>query len=134
MLLFNCPLQRLNSLGSFAGLENRNGGLVVKIKDRGLLTADIPALGLYPQLIAAGRDLQELHALMAPQPFLASGGSEDPPKRWEALNHAIEVNGVLGYEDRVAMSNRPEMESVPDAIALHSSTYQSRSLCDCRGS
>jgi hypothetical protein len=28
-------------------------------------------------------------ALMAPRPFLVSGGAEDPPKRWQALNHAL---------------------------------------------
>ena len=43
---------------------------------------------------------------MAPRPFLVSGGSEDPPERWKALNHAVAVNELLGYEDRVAMTNR----------------------------
>jgi hypothetical protein len=51
--------------------------------------------------------LHELHALMAPRPFLVSGGSEDPPERWRALNHSIAVNRLLGYENRVAMTNRP---------------------------
>lgn len=40
--------------------------------------------------------------------FLVSGGAEDPPKRWEALNHTIEVNRLLGHENRVAMTNRPD--------------------------
>ena len=44
---------------------------------------------------------------MAPRPFLVSGGSEDPPERWRALNHAVAVNKLLGHEDRVAMTNRP---------------------------
>jgi len=44
--------------------------------------------------------------LMAPRPFLVSGGSEDTPERWKALNHTIAVNEVLGYKNRVAMSNR----------------------------
>ncbi|MFP4171560.1 MAG: alpha/beta hydrolase family protein [Candidatus Hydrogenedentota bacterium] len=65
-----------------------------------------PRTGAYARLIEEGRDLHELHALMAPRPFLVSGGSEDPPKRWEALNHTVEVNRLLGYENRVAMSNR----------------------------
>jgi hypothetical protein len=52
-------------------------------------------------------DLVELHALMAPRPFLVSGGSEDQAGRWRALNHAVEVNRLLGYENRVAMHNRP---------------------------
>lgn len=77
-------------------------------RQRGLITADNPARGLYPELVSAGRNLHELHALMAPRPFLVSGGSEDPPQRWQALNRTIEVNRVLGYENRVAMSNRPE--------------------------
>ncbi len=65
------------------------------------------AKGLYPKLVADGYDLQELHALMAPRPFLVSGGSEDTPKRWIPLNHAIAVNKLLGYQNRVAMTNRP---------------------------
>ena len=44
---------------------------------------------------------------MAPRPFLVSGGSEDPVERWKALNHAVAVNKLLGYDNRVAMTNRP---------------------------
>ena len=77
-------------------------------RKRGLISADNPARGRYPEIVAAGHDLHELHALMAPRPFLVSGGSEDPPRRWEALNHSIAVNRILGYEKRVAMTNRPE--------------------------
>jgi hypothetical protein len=29
------------------------------------------------------------------------------PRRWRALNHAVAVNTLLGYEGRVAMTNRP---------------------------
>jgi dienelactone hydrolase len=65
------------------------------------------AKGLYPKLVAEGYDLHELHSLMAPRPFLVSGGSEDTPKRWIPLNHAIAVNRLLGYDNRVAMTNRP---------------------------
>ena len=43
---------------------------------------------------------------MAPRPFLVSGGAEDSPERWKALNHAVAVNKLLGFEDRVAMTNR----------------------------
>jgi hypothetical protein len=43
---------------------------------------------------------------MAPRPFLVSGGAEDSPERWKALNHSIAVNRLLGYENRVAMTNR----------------------------
>jgi len=77
-------------------------------RKRGIITKENPAQGLYPELIESGYDLHELHALMAPRPFLVSGGSEDPPKRWIALNHTIAVNQLLGYENRVAMTNRPE--------------------------
>ncbi len=66
------------------------------------------AKGLYPKLMKEGYDLHELHALMAPRPFLVSGGSGDQPVRWEALNHSIAVNKLLGYKNRVAMTNRPE--------------------------
>ena len=43
----------------------------------------------------------------APRPFLVSGGSEDLPERWKALNHSVAVNKLLGFENRVAMTNRP---------------------------
>ncbi len=84
-------------------------------RPRGLITAENPAQGLYPKLISAGRDLHELHVLMAPRPFLVSGGSEDPPQRWEALNHSIAVNRLLGAEKRVAMSNRPTHSPTPES-------------------
>ena len=57
-------------------------------------------------------------ALMAPRPFWVSGGSEDPPARWRALNHAVQVNAVLGYKDRVGMSNRPTHEPTPASNEL----------------
>ena len=72
----------------------------------GVPTAENPRTGPYKKLIADGRDLHELHALMAPRPFLVSGGSADLPERWPALNHAIAVNRLLGFENRVAMANR----------------------------
>jgi hypothetical protein len=77
-------------------------------RKRGLVTDDNPAYGAYPKLLSEGYDLHELHALMAPRPFLVSGGEEDPPKRWIPLNHTIAVNKLLGVKNRVAMTNRPE--------------------------
>ncbi len=77
-------------------------------RPRGMITAQNPARGLYPKLRANGRDLHELLALMAPRPFLVSGGSEDPTSRWQALNHSCYVNHILGYKNRVAMTNRPD--------------------------
>ena len=77
-------------------------------RKRGVPSPDNPARGLYPKLLAAKHDLHELHALMAPRPFLVSGGSEDGPHRWEALNHTIAVNNLLEVKNRVAMTNRPD--------------------------
>lgn len=85
---------------------------------RGLITADNPAFGLYPKLRAAGRDLHELHALMAPRPFLVSGGSEDPPERWHVLEHSRRINRLLGHENRVFMTNRPDHAPNPDSNAV----------------
>lgn len=77
-------------------------------KKRGIPDEANPAKGLYTVLLEKGHDLHEIHALMAPRPFLVSGGSEDPVDRWVPLNHAIGVNRILGYENRVAMTNRPD--------------------------
>jgi dienelactone hydrolase len=74
----------------------------------GLVTATNPRTGAYSALIQGGHNLHELHALMAPRPFLVSGGVEDPPKRWSDLFWAIKVNELLGHNDRVAMTHRPE--------------------------
>jgi hypothetical protein len=74
-----------------------------------------PRTGPYKQMIDKGHDLHELHALMAPRPFLVSGGSEDQPERWKALNHAIAVNKLLGYENRVAMTNRKGHDPTPES-------------------
>jgi hypothetical protein len=78
-----------------------------KNRKPGIPTKDNPRTGPYAKMIELGLDLHELHALMAPRPFLVSGGSEDPPERWQALNHSVAVNKLLGYENRVAMTNRP---------------------------
>jgi dienelactone hydrolase len=84
----------------------------------GILTAQNPRTGAYKRLVEAGHDLHELHALMAPRPFLVSGGSEDPPARWKALNHAVAVNALLGSTERVAMSNRPGHSPTAESNAL----------------
>lgn len=84
-------------------------------RKRGIITKQNPAGGLYPELVAEGFNLHELHALMAPRPFLVSGGSEDPPLRWLALNHTIAVNHLLGYDNRVAMTNRREHSPNPES-------------------
>ncbi|MDG2127592.1 MAG: alpha/beta hydrolase family protein [Fuerstiella sp.] len=77
-------------------------------RKRGIITETNPGRGLYPQLLEQKRDLHELHALMAPRPFLVSGGAVDPPTRWRALNHLVRINKLLGYRRRVGMTNRPD--------------------------
>jgi dienelactone hydrolase len=82
----------------------------------GVPSVENPRTGLYKELVDAGDDLVELHALMAPRPLLVSGGTEDPPRNWQALNHLIAVNDLLGEKHRVAMTGRPT--HVPTAEAL----------------
>lgn len=77
-------------------------------RKRGLITEENPAYGVYNQLRKDGRNLHELHALMAPRPFLVSGGAEDPVTQWKPLNHSVAVNKLLGKKERVAMTNRPD--------------------------
>ncbi len=82
----------------------------------GVPTDDNPRTGPYKWLTEHGHDLVELHALMAPRPFFVSGGSEDPPERWKALNHSVAVNVLLGYRRRVGMANRPTHGPDPEAF------------------
>ena len=77
-----------------------------------------PRTGLYKELVEAGDDLVDLHALMAPRPVLVSGGTEDPPRNWRALNHLVEVNKVLGRSGRVAMTARKTHVPTPEALEL----------------
>jgi len=87
-----------------------------KKREPGVPTRENPRTGPYRWLIENGHDLHELHVLMAPRPFLVSGGSEDPPERWRALNHSVAVNRLLKCENRVAMSNRPMHRPTPEAL------------------
>ncbi len=77
-----------------------------KSRKPGVPTEENPRTGPYKMLFESGRDLHELLALMAPRPLLVSGGAEDRPERWRALNHVVAVNRLLGLENRVAMTNR----------------------------
>jgi len=81
----------------------------------GIPSAQNPRTGAYEKMIQRGRDLHEIHALIAPRPFFVSGGAEDQPARWLALNHLVTVNEVLGFTNRVAMTNRKEHS--PDAVS-----------------
>jgi gamma-glutamyltranspeptidase/glutathione hydrolase len=65
-----------------------------------------PRAGLYKEMIDAGEDLVDLHALVAPRPVLVSGGVQDPPKNWQALNHLVAVNNLLGYKHRAFLTAR----------------------------
>lgn len=86
-------------------------------RERGVPSDTRPHTGPYKRMIETGRDLHELHALMAPRPFLVSGGAEDPPQRWLALNQTVAVNDLLGYRNRVAMTNRETHAPTPESNA-----------------
>ncbi len=77
-----------------------------------------PRTGLYKELVEADEDLVSLHALMAPRPVLDSGGTEDPPRNWRALNHLIAINKLLGHEQRVAMTARRTHVPTPEALEV----------------
>jgi len=86
-----------------------------KQRQRGVPNTTNSRTGAYRKLFIEGFDLHELHALMAPRPFLVSGGSEDRPERWKALNHSIEVNKLLKQPNRVAMTNRKAHSPTPES-------------------
>lgn len=86
-------------------------------RQAGRVTAANPRTGAYRALVEAGHDLTELHALMAPRPFLVSGGSEDGAGRWPALLHAVAVNRLLGQEGRVGLTLRPAHAPTPESNA-----------------
>jgi dienelactone hydrolase len=91
-------------------------------RKRGIVSDDNLRVGAYQRLVAEGRDLNELHALMAPRPLLVSGGVQDRPVHWTALNHTIALNQFLGYSGRVAMTmrngHRPTLESNAQVYAF----------------
>jgi dienelactone hydrolase len=78
-------------------------------------SAENPRTGAYKRMVEEGHDLHELHALIAPRPFLVSGGSEDPPARWLALKHLRAVNQLLGYTNRVGLTSRPSHTPTPES-------------------
>lgn len=77
-----------------------------------------PRTGLYKELVDAGEDLVDLHGLMAPRPVLVSGGTEDPVRNWQALNHLVAVNEVLGVKNRVAHTTRKPHRPTPEALEI----------------
>lgn len=93
-------------------------GLDPKITRKpGLPTPANPATGAYARLRAEGHDLDEIHALIAPRPFLVSGGAEDPASRWEMLERTVAVNTLLGVSNRIAMTTRPTHDPTPESNA-----------------
>jgi tetratricopeptide (TPR) repeat protein len=87
-------------------------------RKEGIPSAENPRTGLYKELVEAGEDLVDLHALMAPRPVLVSGGTEDPPRNWQALNHLVAVNDLLGHKHRVALTARQGHIPTPAALEL----------------
>lgn len=81
-------------------------------RKRRLITNGNRPQGLYPELIRQGRDPHELHAAMAPRPMPVSGGSENPESRWKPPGYTIEINRMIGFENRVGKTNR--LEHSPD--------------------
>lgn len=84
----------------------------------GVPSAENPRTGLYQRLVEADEDLIDLHALMAPRPVLVSGGVQDPPRNWVALNHLVRVNQLLGLENRAALTARQGHVPTPEALEL----------------
>ncbi|MDC0325499.1 prolyl oligopeptidase family serine peptidase [bacterium] len=76
-----------------------------------------PRTGSYRKMNEKGMDLHEIHALVAPRPFLISGGSEDPIERWNSLHHLIEINRVLGHEHKVFFTQRKNHGPTPESNA-----------------
>ncbi len=77
-----------------------------------------PRTGLYRDLVDAGEDLVDLHALMAPRPVMVSGGVQDPPRNWQALNHLVAVNALLGHKNRAFLTARKTHVPTPEALEL----------------
>jgi len=84
----------------------------------GVPSATNPRTGLYKELIDAGEDLVDLHALMAPRPVLVSGGVQDPLKNWQALNHLVAVNAVVGHRNRAFLTARKTHVPTSEALGL----------------
>lgn len=79
----------------------------------GVVAADNPRTGAYRELVEQGRDLTEILALLAPRPFLVSGGEQDPECNWRALNRVDEVYALLGARRRLGLTTRPGHAPTP---------------------
>ncbi len=95
----------------YLGLETQPSRIPVRREEESR-----PRTGAYKVLMEQRLDLPEIEALMAPRPFLVSAGSDrrpgsaasscDTEARWPALLQTMAVNRLLGFEQRVAMTNR----------------------------
>jgi hypothetical protein len=81
----------------------------------GIVTPQNPRTGAYAKLVEDGHDLHELLALMAPRPFLVSGGSEDTLERWRPLNRVREVYASIGAPNRVGLTTRPNHDPTEES-------------------
>jgi dienelactone hydrolase len=88
----------------------------VKKRKPGIPSDANPRTGPYKTMLETHHDLTEIHALMAPRPVLVSGGAEDPPERWKALNYLVAVDKLLGYENRVALTARAGHTPTSEAL------------------
>jgi dienelactone hydrolase len=77
-----------------------------QIQKPGLVTKDNSRTGAYKTLVDEKHELTEVLALMAPRPFLVSGGSEDTSERWQPLNRVREVYQFLGKPNAVFLTLR----------------------------
>jgi gamma-glutamyltranspeptidase / glutathione hydrolase len=84
----------------------------------GVPSAENPRTGLYKELVDAGDDLVDFHALMAPRPVMVGGGVQDPPQNWLALNHLVAVNSLLGQKNRALLTARKTHVPTPEALEL----------------
>ena len=57
-------------------------------------------------MIESGRDLHELHAADRAAAVPGIGRPGRSAVRWTALNHSLAVNRLLGFTNRVAMTQR----------------------------
>jgi len=67
------------------------------------------------------------HALyhgVTPRASASRSTAEYQPQHWQALNHAIAVNDLLGYENRVAVTNRDTHAPTPESNAQLSAFFE----------
>ena len=74
---------------------------------RGIPSDQNPRTGACRLMRKQNWHLLTLHALIAPCSFLVLAGSEDPVGRWHALHHTVEINRLMGQEERVFFSQHP---------------------------